>query len=189
MLKSRPAGIAFTNGHAKLVRCSIEGVIDNMFRLLGFLVVFFSVGPALAQENPPSNAVCEFITTSEYLSQTTPLVEECSDNQEFYQYGFPHVDCDQFDLPALCIYDVVEMKALVIQLLQEEIKPDILKKISISADQLRASSDALCRAEQEAYESAPMWNMENSAYTYALCLDRSQDLLLSVFYTAHWSSM
>ena len=160
-----------------------------MFRLLGFLIVFSSVAPAIAQAHSPSNAVCEFITTSEYLSQTKPLVEECSDNQEFYRYGFPQVDCDQFDLPALCIYEVVEMKALVIQLLQEEIKPDILEKISISADQVRASSEALCRAEQEAYESAPMWNMANSAYTYALCLDRSQDLLLSVFYTAHWASM
>ena len=160
-----------------------------MFRLLGFLIVLSSVAPALAQENTSSSDVCAFITTSEYLSQTKPLVEKCSDNQEFYRYGFPQADCDQFDLPALCIYEVVEMKALVIELLQEEIKPDILEKISISADQVRASSDALCRAEQAAYESAPMWNMANSAYTYALCSDRSQDLLLSVFYTAHWASM
>ena len=167
----------------------MKGVIDKVFRLLGLLVVLSSVALALAQENSPSNAVCEFITASEYLSQTKPLVEECSDNQEFYRYGFSQADCDQFDLPALCIYEVVEMKALVIQLLQEEIKPDILEKISISADQVRASSEALCRAEQEAYESAPMWDMANSAYTYALCLDRSQDLLLSVFYTAHWASM
>ena len=79
------------------------------------------------------------------------------------------------------------MKALVIQLLEEEIKPDILEKI-YQVDRA-SSSEALCRAEQEAYESAPMWNMANSAYTYALCLDRSQDLLLSVFYTAHWASM
>ena len=167
----------------------MKGVIDKVFRSLGFLVVLSSVAPGLAQENSPSNAVCEFITTSEYLSQTKPLVEECSDNEEFYRYGFSQVDCDQFDLPALCIHEVVEMKALVIQLLQEEIKPDILEKISISADQVRASSEGLCRAEQEAYESAPMWNMANSAYTYALCLDRSQDLILSVFYTARWASM
>lgn len=166
----------------------MKGGIEKVVRLLGFLAVLSSVAHALAQENLPSNAVCDFIATSEYLSQTKPLIEECSDNQEFYLNGVPKADCHQFDMPALCIYDVVDMKVMVTQLLQQEVDTSILEKISISLDQTRLGLDALCRAEQEAYESARMWNMTTSAHTYASCLDRSQDLLLSVLYTAHWAS-
>lgn len=159
-----------------------------MFRLLGFLLSLFLPSAASTQENSLSNPVCEFVLASEYLSKTKSLVEECSNNPDFYRYGVPKAECDQFDMPALCVYYLVDMKLLVVEALRKEMKSSILEKITVSVEQMRKSSDALCRAEQEAYESASMWNMTNSAYIHALCLNRSQDSLLSVFYTAHWAS-
>ena len=131
-------------------------------------------------------SVCEYIGTSSHLANSESLIGQCSEYGRVEVLNIPASACGATNQPNECLWELTELKGLFIESKAKAIKPSALAQISDELTTVEAEGQNLCRARQELYMTAPMWNATVAGELYNTCISDLQDFILNALDTADW---
>ena len=148
---------------------------------------FICLSSQLVASGPEADkAVCEYIETSSHLVKSESLIGQCSEYGRIEVLDIPASACGATDQPNECLWELTELKDLFIGSKAKAIKPSVLASISKELATVDYEGRKLCRARQELYMTAPMWNATVAGELYNTCVSDLQDFILDALDTADW---
>ena len=149
--------------------------------------LFICLSSQLVASGPEADkAVCEYIETSSHLVKSENLIGQCSEYGRIEVLDIPASACGATDQPNECLWELTELKGLFIESKAKAINPSVLAQISDELMTMDAVGRQLCRARQELYMTAPMWNTTVAGELYNTCISDLQDFILKALDTADW---
>lgn len=161
-------------------------MINNVLRLISLPFFLCSSNLSLANDLDANQSVCEYVAASSHLPESKKLTEQCSQYGRLVFLYIPSSECGAIDQSLECLQELTNLKNLFIQNKVKTITPAALASISDELMTVQSGGQKLCRAQQELYMSASMWNASVAGELYHTCISELQDLLINVLETADW---
>ena len=143
-------------------------------------------GQLVASGPEADKSVCEYIGTSSHLANSESLIGQCSEYGRVEVLNIPASACGAANQPNECLWELTELKDLFIESKARAINPSVLAQISDELMTMDSEGRQLCRARQELYMTASMWNATVAGELYNTCISDLQDFVIDALITADW---
>ena len=161
-----------------MIRAALRLIVSTFFLCLSSQLV--------ASESEVDKSVCDYIGTSSHLANSDSLIGQCSEYGRIKVLHIPASACGATDQPNECLWELTELKDLFIESRAKAINPSVLAQISDELMTMDAEGRQLCRARQELYMTASMWNATVAGELYNTCISDLQDFVIDALITADW---